>query len=310
MNNNEQPAWDGRTYYGETQLRAAPFNNSLVGSYIFLAGLSGAAQLLATLMDLAGGRTAEPAVRRGRYLAMLAPTVGSLCLILDLHTPKRFYNMLRLIKTTSPMSLGSWALVGFGITGAVTAASQWVADRLGCSWLRRAARVAQVPAALAGGFMGTYTASLLSATSTPSWAAAPRSLATRYASSAVASAAAAMGLGERDARRRRDLDSIALAALAVEIAATLSGEDVQRRAGIDDEPDAQKTPGAIVPLVLLGSSLLLPGRLGRAASVVGALATLGGALAMRIRVLQRGAQSARQPRRSLRFAQPDNLPRR
>jgi Polysulphide reductase, NrfD len=138
-------------------------------------------------MDLAGGRTAEPAVRHSRYLAMLAPTVGSLGLILNLHTPKRFYNMLRLIKTTSPMSLGSWALVGFGITGAVTAASQWVADRSDSSWLRRAVRVTQVLAALAGVFMGTYTASLLSATSTPSWAAAPRSLAIPYASSAVAS---------------------------------------------------------------------------------------------------------------------------
>ena len=40
-----QSAWDGRTYYDEPQLRPAPFNNALVGSYIFLAGLSGAAQL-------------------------------------------------------------------------------------------------------------------------------------------------------------------------------------------------------------------------------------------------------------------------
>jgi hypothetical protein len=121
---------------------------------------------------------------------------------------------------------------------------------------------------------------------------------------------AALGLGERDAARRRDLDSIALAALAVELAAALSGEDVHRRAGIDDVPRAETTPGTIVPLALLGSSLLLPGRLSRAASVVGSLATLGGALTMRIRVLQQGDQSARQPRHSLRFTQPDNLPRR
>lgn len=306
MDNKPQPAWDGRTYYGELQLRAAPFNNALVGSYIFLAGLSGAAQLLATLMDLAGGRAAEPAVRRGRYLAMLAPTLGSLCLILDLHTPKRFYNMLRLIKTTSPMSLGSWALVGFGLTSAVTAASQWAS---GCSWLRGAARCVQIPAALAGGFMGTYTASLLSASSTPQWAAAPKSLAVRYAASAIASAAVALGLGERDERRRQDLNSIAIAALAVELAATLSGEDVQRRAGIEDAPHAPALD-ATVPLVLLVGSSLLPRRLGRAASVVGSLALLGGALTMRIGVLQRGDQSARQPRHSLRFAQPDNLPRR
>src|SRR5689334_5371974 len=48
-------------------------------------------RLLATLLDVAQGRGAEATVRRGRYLAMLAPTVGTLCLILDLHTPNRFY---------------------------------------------------------------------------------------------------------------------------------------------------------------------------------------------------------------------------
>ena len=42
----------GATYYGRPQLKPAPFNNWLVGSYVFLAGLSGAAQLLATVLDL------------------------------------------------------------------------------------------------------------------------------------------------------------------------------------------------------------------------------------------------------------------
>ena len=31
----------GRTYYGRKQLKPAPFNNVLVGSYVFLAGLPG-----------------------------------------------------------------------------------------------------------------------------------------------------------------------------------------------------------------------------------------------------------------------------
>jgi hypothetical protein len=307
---SEQSAWDGRTYYNEPQLRPAPFNNALVGSYIFLAGLSGAAQLLATVMDYARGAGAGPTVRRGRYLAMLAPTVGTLCLILDLHTPQRFYNMLRLIKFTSPMSLGSWGLVGFSVTSTVTASLQLAAEQLGCSWLRGVARFMQLPAALAGGFMGAYTATLLSATSTPLWAAAPKSLATRFASSAVASAAAALSLGERDDRRRRDLDSIAVAALAAELTATLTSDEAQRRAGIDEAPHGQTTLGVAAPLVLLLTSLLLPGRLGRTLSAVGSLTLLGDALTMRVRVLQQGDQSARQPYRSLRFAQPDNLPRR
>ena len=305
----EQSAWDGRTYYDEPQLRPAPFNNALVGSYIFLAGLSGAAQLLATVVDSAHGPAAAPTVRRGRYLALAAPVLGTLCLILDLHTPRRFYNMLRLIKATSPMSLGSWGLVGFSVTSAVTASLQFAADRLRFSWLRSLARLTQIPAALTGAFMGTYTASLLSATSTPLWAAAPKSLAVRFASSAAASAAVALGLGERNDRRRRDLDSIAVAALAVELAATLASEHAECQAGIGDASHSQTARPIAIPLVLLLTSLVLPGRLGRTLSAVGSLALLGGGLAMRIRVLHRGDQSARQSYRSLRFAQLDNLPR-
>lgn len=64
-----------------------------------------------------------------------------------------------------------------------------------------------------------------------------------------------------------------------------------------------------IPLALLLASLMLPGRFGRIVSAVGSLALLGGGLAMRISVLKRGDQSARQPHRSLRFAQLDNLPR-
>ena len=38
--------WSGPTYYGRSQLKPAPFNNWVVGGYIALAGLSGAAALI------------------------------------------------------------------------------------------------------------------------------------------------------------------------------------------------------------------------------------------------------------------------
>ncbi|HEY6430687.1 MAG TPA: NrfD/PsrC family molybdoenzyme membrane anchor subunit, partial [Acetobacteraceae bacterium] len=113
--------WDGTSYYGREQVKAAPFNNWLVGGYVFLAGLSGGAALLSALLDLVRGDTAGAAVRRGRWLSLLGPTLGTACLISDLHTPRRFYNMLRLFKATSPMSIGSWILVGFGVFSSLTA---------------------------------------------------------------------------------------------------------------------------------------------------------------------------------------------
>ncbi|HEY7577775.1 MAG TPA: NrfD/PsrC family molybdoenzyme membrane anchor subunit [Acetobacteraceae bacterium] len=302
--------WRRETYYGRPQLKPAPFNNSLVGSYVFLAGLSGAAQLLATLLDLARGRLAASAVRRGRYLALLAPTIGAACLIGDLHTPQRFYNMLRLYKSTSPMSIGSWLLVAFGAFAVPTAIVQFLTERVRMLRpMRAVARVAQIPASLAGAGLSTYTASLFSATSAPGWAAAPKSLAVRFGAASVASAAVAMSLGEGRRRTGRDLDAIAVTALAVELAATLASDETQRRAGIGGGPSNEQIVGIIVPLGLFLTSLLLPRHRSRALSAMASLGTLGASLAMRIGVMEEGEQSARLPETSMRFAQPDNLPR-
>ena len=299
--------WDGQTYYGRPQLKPAPFNNMLVGGYVFLAGLSGAAQLLSLLIDLRHGRAAAATVRRGRYLAMLAPTIGTLCLICDLHTPRRFYNMVRLFKTTSPMSLGSWTLVGFSGASTITAAAQFVLDRarLG-GWPQALARMTQLPAAFLGGVLATYTASLFSATSTPHWAATPVSLAVRYASASVASAAAAMNLGlGRNSRLGRDVDSIAIAALAIELAATLAANQTTRRAGIGQAHSERGSAIAIAaPLGAFALSLLCPRGRSRLLATAGSIAVLAGSLAMRIDVMRRGDDTARKPELSMRFAQP------
>ncbi len=302
--------WDGRTYYGRAQLKPAPFNNALVGSYVFLAGLSGAAQVLGTALDCAAIWGAEPIVRRSRLLSLLAPTIGTVCLIFDLHTPKRFYNMLRLVKATSPMSLGSWALVAFSGASVATAAPLIVPRGWRVSgWLHGAARVAQIPAALAGGVLATYTASLFSATSAPRWAAGPKSLAVRFAAASMASAASALRLVQPGGRRRRDLDTIAVAGLAVELAATLASDRMQQGAGVRDTASSRDIAGIAVPLGLFLASPMLPRR-AQAVSQVAAAAALAGTLFMRIGVIRDGEQSAERPDVSMRFAQPENLPRR
>ena len=303
------------TYYGRPQLKQAPFNNWVVGGYIFLAGLSGASALLAAAGDLGRGRDAGGLVRRGRYLSLLAPTVGSVLLIWDLHTPKRFYNMLRVAKSTSPMSIGTWVLMSFSGFAGLSAAAQFGADR-GWGWMRRAARVAQVPAAVAGAGLSTYTAALLSSTSTPLWAAAPRALAVRFGSSSVASGAAALSLGERRGRNRRALDTIALAALATELAAATASHRTYRRKRVSAALDggwgqAERLgatgAGTLLPLGLHAASLLL-GRRAPALSGLASLAVLAGSALLRISIMAAGDESARRPEISLGYAQPDNLP--
>ncbi len=312
-------AWEGPTYYGRPQLKEAPFENWVVGGYIFLAGLSGAAAVVSTIADLAEGQPAADTVRRGRYLSLLAPTIGSVLLIWDLHTPKRFYNMLRIAKPTSPMSIGTWILMAFSAFAMGNGALQFVSDRVrGAGWLRAVLRVTQVPQAIAGAGLATYTASLLAATSTPLWAAAPRSLAARFASSSIVTASAALSLLERSGRRRRKLDMLLLAALSAELAAAGVSDKRYHATGVDEALDGRwgrveriggTQLGAVLPLGIKAFSLLLgngrPGVLSNFAS----LAALAGSVLFRVSIMGAGDESARRPEISFRFSQPENLPK-
>ena len=310
------PEWDGRDYYGRSQLKPAPFNNWAVGGYIALAGVCGAASLLAAIADVAGPRGSEALVRRGRLLPLLAPTVGGALLVWDLHTPSRFYNMFRVAKGTSPMSLGTWILSGFSVFSMASAGLQWWAERRPRrAWRRTAALAANVPAAGLGMGMGTYTAALMAATSTPLWAAAPRALGVRFGAASVASGAAALSIGQADGPAKRALDAVCAAALAVELATDAVQAAAYRRTGVAAALDGgwgmvekigASGLGTAVPLGLYGVSALR----GRGSmGVVASGLVLAGTLLLRVSMLGAGATSAADPAISMRFAQPDNLPR-
>ena len=318
-----RPGWRGPTYYGRSQLKAAPFNNWMVGGYIFFAGLSGASAVLSGLADAADGRRFAPLVRRARWLMTLAPTIGSALLVWDLHSPKRFYNMLRVAKATSPMSIGTWILMAFSASALPAWAAQVGADlfpRL--RWLRPAARVGHAPAAVAGMGLSVYTASLLSATSTPTWAAAPRALAVRFGASAVAAAAAALRLGERDRGAQRALEGVAAAALVVEFAAGEVQTRAFARTGVEQagkggwgttEKLVATGLGVAAPLALLGASWLCRARDeedgANALAAAAAACTLVGGAMLRVAVMAVGDESASRPEISFRFSQPRNLPK-
>ncbi len=316
--------WQGETYYGRPQVKPAPFEPWVVGGYIFLAGLSGASAILGTLAHVEGRRrpahqrrAREPMVRRSRYVSLLAPTIGSALLVYDLHTPRRFYNMLSIAKARSAMSIGTWVLMSFSAFAGISGASQIVADlKPRWRWPQRLAATAQVPAAIAGAGLSTYTAALISSTSTPLWAAAPRATGVRFASSSIATAAGALALGEASPRLRRSLDSILLAALASELVASLAIDASYRQKGIEDgrtgpwgqvERYGATGLGVVLPLGLIAAGRLTGRKPGRLATAAG-IAAIAGSAIMRMSVLGMGAESALRPEISMRFAQPDNLP--
>ena len=319
--------WDGPTYYGRPQLKSAPFENWVVGGYIFLAGVSGAAMLISGVAEATRGRRASGMARHGRYLSLLAPTIGAALLVYDLHTPKRFYNMLRIAKKTSPMSIGTWILMAFTGAAFTSAGAQFAADRVGhapgprLKWLRRSwlqwiARAAHVPAALAGAGLCSYTASLLASTSTPLWAAAPRMLAVRFGASSIAAGASALRVFERSPANRASLDQIALAALAAEFAASAASHQIYRDCGVDDALDGGwgwvetlgvNAAGVMLPAAAHAASLALGRRNTRRSGDIAAGAILLGSLLLRVAIMSAGDRSADDPSISFRFSQPRNL---
>src|SRR5579862_1713482 len=147
------------TYYGRPAIKPSHYK-WLISAYLFTGGLAGASQIIAAVADLFGRPRDHSVVRVGRYVALLGSLASPVFLINDLQSPKRFYNMMRIFRPTSPMSLGSWTLAAFGTLSGLTALGQAVEDVTGLAAGRWLARAASLPAAAAGAVMSCYTGSL------------------------------------------------------------------------------------------------------------------------------------------------------
>lgn len=289
------------TYYEQPALKPSPWGWK-VSAYIFVAGLAGSSQIVAMAADLAGGEESRAVVRYGRYIAVAGAAIGAPLLIADLHTPRRFYNMLRIFRPTSAMSIGTYVLLGFGGSSALLAGAQLLRDGRGQQGEGVTSRLLQVPAALLGAAMSTYTGALLGATSTPLWAAAPRLIAALFGASAMASGAAALRLAA-PGHQAKALDRLTAAASAIEIRLLFGLRANLLRRGV-------RTNFAVAPIAITAALPLLhqlagalerpsPGSAAsrRAATygTVSAIAALAGAFMLRHAVLRAGNRSAKQP---------------
>jgi formate-dependent nitrite reductase membrane component NrfD len=313
----KREGWEGPTYYGRSQLKVAPFNIWIVGGYIFLAGLSGSSAIVSAIAAGANGSRGEAVARRGRWLSMLAPTIGSVLLIVDLHTPQRFYNMFRIAKRTSPMSIGTYILSAFMSFAGLGFVAQLAADFIpGFGWAKGIAKLTSAPAALSGAGLSTYTPALLSATSNPYWACSPRTLAVRFGSSSIASGAAALSIGERSPAIKATLQTVSAAALATELVATMVSHKVVEDRGVGEALKGKW--GKRETAYVMGAGILFPlgvyaltrlsGRRLTALSDLAAIATVAGSGLLRVATLGIGDESAARPEISFRFSQPENLP--
>lgn len=95
--------------------------NYFIAIYLFMAGLSSGSALIASIGELTR-KLDERIWRVGAYLAPFPVLIGLLCLVLDLHRPWNFYQVLIHYHITSVMSWGAFFLLVFPLTSLVNAA--------------------------------------------------------------------------------------------------------------------------------------------------------------------------------------------
>jgi len=158
-----------------------------IALYFFFGGLAGGSYFLAALIDLFGRREDRPLAHLGYYVAFPCVAVSGLLLTVDLGKPLRFWHMLiesntyrPMFKYWSPMSIGSWVLLTFGLfTLASFLGALAEEDRIPWPALRklRAPAAPGLVVELLGGISGFYVASytgvLLGVTNRPIWSDTP-----------------------------------------------------------------------------------------------------------------------------------------
>jgi hypothetical protein len=294
------PEAEFTSYYGRPVVKPAPWGDE-VAAYLFLGGVAGGSGLLAAGAQLTGRAKLR---RNARLSAMAAVLLSLVALVRDLGRPERFLNMLRTIKLTSPMNLGSWILSAFSAGMSVAAASEidrMTGERLPLGPLRPVLRAVEGPAgveaAVLAAPLAVYTAVLLADTATPTWNAAHEDLPFVFVSSAsLASSGLAMvttPVAEAGPARRLAVLGVLGDLAAMKLMA-------RRMDPVAAEPLHHGNPGRMLRwserLVIAGGlGTLLSGR-HRGIAAVSGLALMTASALTRFGVFEAGLESARDPR--------------
>jgi DMSO reductase anchor subunit len=284
------PPADFTSYYGRPILKPPVWDETNVAGYLFLGGLAGGSALLAAGAELSD----RPAMARSTKLVALgAISLSAAALVRDLGRPERFVNMLRVFKPTSPMSVGSWLLAGFGPAAGVAA----LTDVTGRS--RGLGRIATLAAAGLGPWVAAYTSVLVADTAVPAWHDGHRELPFVFVGSAASAAAGAALIGSPPAEAgpaRR----LAVAAVALETYAVTRLESAPQ---IERRSYRSGRPATLLKLakVLGGTGAVgaILGRRSRALSVLAGASLLMASLLTRLGVYEAGVASSRDPEETI-----------
>jgi formate-dependent nitrite reductase membrane component NrfD len=276
------------SYYGRPILKEPTWEALDIAGYFFLGGLAGASSVLA-----AGAQaTGRPALARASKLAALGGISVSLAaLVHDLGRPGRFLNMLRVLKPTSPMSVGTWILTGYGPLAGFAAASSVT------GLLPGVGAAATAGAAVLGPAVASYTAVLVSDTAAPAWHDGYRQMPFVFVGSAAA-AAAGFGLVAAPVAEAGPARRLGVLGVALELAAL---EKMKPDLGLAAETHDQGRSGTLlrsarwlgVTGALAGATL---GRRSRVAAALSGALMLAGSACTRFGIFEAGRASVLDPK--------------
>jgi formate-dependent nitrite reductase membrane component NrfD len=279
------------SYYGKPIIKEPVWRSRDVAGYLFFGGLAGASSVLAGFAQAAGNhRQAQVS----KIAAVGAIGLSGVALVVDLGRPERFVNMLRVFKPSSPMSVGSWLLSGFGGAAAASAACA-VTGRL-----PKAGAAATAGAAVVGPAICTYTAALICDTAVPAWHDAHREMPYLFAGSA-ASAAGGLGMLVVPPEDAGQAIRFAVLGAATEM---IAKSLLLKRLGDIAEPYQTGRPGKLMEAaeVLTAAGLagaVLAGGSRTAIKLAGA-ALLASSALTRFGIFEAGRMSARDPKYTVR----------
>lgn len=275
------------SYYGRPILKKPVWQERDIAGYFFLGGLAGASSLLA-----AGAQaTRRPALARTAKLgAASAISLSLVALVHDLGRPMRFLNMLRVLKVTSPMSVGTWIVSAYAPAALAAAAS----DATGR--LPRIGRLATTAAAIAGPAVASYTAVLVADTAVPAWHEGHRELPFVFVGSATCAAAGLSLLGAPPSETGPVRRAAVIGATA-ELTAT---HLMKNRMGIARETFETGSAGTLLKTaeaLTIGGALTaaLFGR-SRVTAAAAGVALLAGSACTRFGIFRAGVASAEDPK--------------
>jgi Polysulphide reductase, NrfD len=294
-------------YYGIPLLKPPQWSKE-IPLYLFVGGAAGAAAVIAAMAHYTGAD--RKLVRDARYIAAAGAILSPALLIADLGRPERFLGMLRVFKPQSPMSMGSWTLVGFGGSSSAAAFAGMLREHYGPSFpvsvIENAATVASVPFGLG---LASYTGVLIGATTIPVWNQNVGDLPMHFVASGLG---AAIGLLELlGNEKNRALQALALGAAIFEV---WEGIRIESRTHSHLDPLKHGKSGAItrlggalsgpVPTALRIASALAGSRRSASLRRWAAMSSVVGSLLTRFAWIQAGRVSAQNWRQPLEIA-PD-----